>query len=193
MEIYSTERPYPGMTYPWQWDHTYFPIQTGMSPWTMAGAPSYPSYPGFQPGGGAPGFPGLGPWMGWPWSMMPSPGGQPGWPVSWTRGWDGSGNCRDCQSNPPFAPWTSWTSWWGVPPMYNEVPSWSYPGEPTAPSASPYSAREADSEQPTAYYQFDPAGEPLWESVESPESPWIQTPEMENVGAEDSTDPHENG
>ncbi|MDN4595288.1 hypothetical protein [Polycladomyces subterraneus] len=68
--------------------------------------------------------------------------------------------------------------------MYNEVPIGSYPGEPTVPNAPPYSAREADAEQPTAFHPFDPVGEPLWESMESPESPWIRTPETENVDGE---------
>jgi hypothetical protein len=131
--------------------------------------------------------------MGWPWSMMPLPGGQPGWPYSWTQGWEGSGNCRDCQSTSSYPQWTPWTTWWGVPPMYNELTSWSYPGQPTAPGAPPYYAREADSKQPTAFQQFDPAGEALWESVESPESPWIRMPETENADTGDPTDLYENG
>ncbi|MBN2908722.1 hypothetical protein JQC72_04200 [Polycladomyces sp. WAk] len=75
--------------------------------------------------------------------------------------------------------------------MYNEVPGWSFP-ESTAPSELPYAVREADSEQPAAFHQFDPAEEPLWESMASPESPWIRMPETENADTEDFADQDEN-
>jgi hypothetical protein len=189
MEIYSIGQPYPGMTYPWQWWHSFFPVQPGMSPWTMSGVPGYHGNPGFQPCGGSPGFSGMGTWMGWPWSMMPSPGGQPGWPFSWTRAGEGTGRCRGCQSDSPYAQWTPWAAWWGVPPL----PGASYLSKPTDPGAIPSSVRAAGPEPSTAIHHFDPMGGPLWESTESPESPWIRMPETENAEADDPADQTENG
>lgn len=185
MEIYSGyinqqqppagPSPYPGMTYPWQWWRFMFPPQPGMSPWTIPGMPGYPGYPGSQQGGVSPGFPG----MGWPWPMMPSPCGQQVWPFSWTQGWGETHDCRGCLAGYPYSHWAPWTMWWGTPPAAAEIPGgWQATGEPTAPTVSPYSAREAGTEQ----QRFDFVGVPLWESMESPESPWIQMPKRGDGG-----------